>query len=228
MGRKKTKYRIGDKVGSSVLAGNYRTDLIGGRMRGVATFICSYCGNNFDCLVDNVKRGSTTSCGCFAKKVSSEVHTRHGMALSREYNSWKGMRDRCNNKNNKQYDIYGGCGFKVDPRWDSSFEEFLKDMGKAPSPYHTIDRYPNQKGNYELGNCRWATSEQQNNNKSNNRVVEYNGESKTLMQWSKSLNISYQALQQRLNKKWPLEDVFTVPVIRGAANRWRNYKKEKI
>ncbi len=78
------------------------------------------------------------------------------------------MRRRCSNKNNKDYHRYGGRGIVVCEKWEKSFLEFLKDIGKAPSPKHSIDRINND-GNYEPGNCRWATMKEQGNNRSNSR-----------------------------------------------------------
>ncbi len=82
------------------------------------------------------------------------------------YSSWHGLRQRCNNPNDKDYIKYGGRGIKVCDRWDS-FYVFLADMGEKPSPQHSIDRIDND-GNYEPSNCRWATKKEQTHN---SRVV---------------------------------------------------------
>lgn len=82
---------------------------------------------------------------------------------TKTYNSWLGMKQRCNNPKHHKYPAYGGRGIYHDWRW-SDFENFLSDMGERPEG-KTLDRYPDKNGNYFKDNCRWATSIEQNNNR---------------------------------------------------------------
>lgn len=81
------------------------------------------------------------------------------------YNMWCMIKQRCNNPNHTHYDLYGGKGVKVCDRWANSFTAFLEDVGKRPSPKHTIDRHPDKNGHYSPDNFRWATWSEQNSNR---------------------------------------------------------------
>lgn len=120
------------------------------------------CGS--DCVVDagHLRSGHTTSCGCVRRATIGNL--KHGQSKSLEYLIWNGMRQRCSNPKNSHFRYYGGRGIRVCDQWQASFENFIADMGAKPSPKHTIDRINNE-GNYEPGNCRWATYSQQNKNR---------------------------------------------------------------
>lgn len=124
------------------------------------------CGNTKIVSSGHLINNQTISCGCWPKERCSKLNLTHGEALkTKEYNSWMCMKARCANKNNARYKYYGGRGITVCGRWINSFENFLADMGRAPSSKHTLDRYPNKNGNYEPGNVRWATPKEQAQNR---------------------------------------------------------------
>lgn len=126
------------------------------------------CGNLKTIRADHLASGAVVSCGCYWQERRGKANITHGhtrdYGYSPEYGTWQSMRARCGNPHYFQYHYYGGRGISVCDRWQNSFEAFLEDMGPKPTPKHSIDRIdPN--GNYEPGNCRWATSLQQQETK---------------------------------------------------------------
>ena len=116
--------------------------------------------------IADLRSGNTRSCGCLSREISSRVNLKHGHTSggkwSPTFRSWADMRTRCFNPNIKKFKNHGGRGITICDRWDD-FQNFLSDMGERPSGL-TLDRIDND-GNYEPGNCRWATWSQQNKNR---------------------------------------------------------------
>ena len=147
----------------------------------------------WDCVCDcqnpvtiasvNLTSNGTSSCGCLAKEITSSRSRTHGMSKSSEYRIWAGMIQRCININDPSYSDYGGRGITVCERWLNSFENFYEDIGPRPSSDHSIDR-EEVDGNYEKDNCRWATREEQANNKKDTVFHEYKGSQYTIPQLS--------------------------------------------
>ena len=182
------------------------------------------CGNIVEVSATSLKAGHTKSCGCYGKEVSAKqgkASATHGMRHTPEYHAWCGMRSRCYNENDKSFYSYGARGIVVCDRWLESFENFFEDMGSRPD-HHSLDRIDNN-GPYSPENCKWSTRDQQNNNKSNNRMISFKGETLTLSQWAKKIGITLAALSRRLEKGCPLEDALS-PKYLGPSY----YKKLKI
>lgn len=175
------------------------------------------CGGMINLPTGSLINHNTKSCGCLQSEVISEInkviHTTHGLSNSPEYGIWAAMKDRCFNPNNLSYNHYGGRGITVCDRWINSFENFYADMGLRPSDQHSIDRYPDNNGHYEPGNCKWSTDEEQCNNRNNNRLFNYNNETLSLSQIAKKYNLNRQTLFSRIYSGWTIEDAINKPIL---------------
>ena len=184
--------------------------------KGQARWICRcVCGNETQVFGSALRNGHSRSCGCLKDETTVARNTTHGHAthgISPTYHTWSGMIARCTNPKHRDYKRYGKRGITVCERWLNSFADFLADMGEKPEGM-SIDRR-NTDGNYEPDNCQWADKTAQSRNKSNNRIIEFNGESKTLIEWAESLHISQSTLRERLDK-WTLEKALTTPKIKS-------------
>lgn len=178
------------------------------------------CGKEKPVRTDHLTSGRTISCGCKLGRNSELLKNglKHGHCSSRSsrtYSSWTAMHARCRNPKAHSYADYGGRGISVCDRW-KSFENFLADMGGRPLQT-SIDRIdPN--GNYEPGNCRWATVEVQGDNKRNTKAIAAFGETKSITEWSQdSRCVTTRArLTHRLRNGWSPQDAITTPRIIGA------------
>lgn len=197
---------------------NPRTENLAGQKYGALTIIsfagyrhsaywlcrCE-CGKEKAIAACNLKRGHQVSCGCgIQKRVDRPVEKEP------EFKSYMSMLDRCQNPDSSNYADYGGRGITVCERWRQGFWLFIEDMGPRPSPGHTIDRIDNN-GNYDLGNCRWATRKQQSRNRRSNRILELNGVQRTAAEWADVTGISRVTILSRLDQLgWSVEQALTV------------------
>lgn len=131
----------------------------------------------------------------------------HGASRTKIYNIWLKMISRCTKALDPAYDRYGGRGIRVCDRW-MSFENFFADMGDCPAG-KSLDRI-DVNGDYRKENCRWASHKEQNQNRRDNRMITFNGETLVLQEWARRLGITHSTLQERLSK-WTLERALTEP-----------------
>jgi hypothetical protein len=171
--------------------------------KGYAHFACVCdCGRHSRHRSDHLRDGRARSCGCLHVELASARATTHGdtkgRRYSREYACWRSMLDRCSKPSQESYRLYGERGVTVCERWRESFDNFLGDMGRKPTSSHSIDRI-HVEGNYEPSNCRWATPKQQGRNKRTNRIINHNGLSLTLVEWTERTGIKASTISMRLD-----------------------------
>lgn len=203
----RVKNRVGQVFGRLTVLRFSHTD----NRHAVWTCRCS-CGRFIDVPANRLQSGNTRSCGCLSVDASKarnpRIFIKHGHArkgrLTPEYTAWMRMNQRCGNENNPKYPDYGGRGIRVCDRWRDSFAAFLADMGPRPSANHSIDRI-DVNGDYEPKNCRWATLKQQARNKRNTRLVEHEGQAKTLAEWAEVTGINSGTIHDRIARGWTIE-----------------------
>lgn len=192
------------------------------RRRGRVLWVCRcVCGGTRIAGAGDLCGGRTQSCGCLVR----ETIVKHGGSSTPEYKTWHGMRRRCYSPNQTGYELYGGRGIKVCARWRASFQHFLDDMGPRPSPRHSIDRI-DVNGDYEPGNCRWATIiEQANNTRPRNGGVTWQGRTQSVAAWARELELPFEMLWNRLHTlRWPIERALSAP----ADARHRTFRGERL
>lgn len=172
------------------------------------------CGTIRDVDGRTLRSGLSQSCGCFKLEKTIARLTKHGHAAGNQtkaYRCWCALRSRCMNPNQQSTWLkYGGRGITFCKRWES-YENFLADMGEPPTPEHSIDRIDND-GNYEPGNCRWATNQEQARNRRSTHLYDYGGRSKTLGAWAAQYGIPEGVLLHRLQRNWPIETALQQPI----------------
>lgn len=168
----------------------------------------------------NLRSGRSSSCGCRRVEVSSSQtgsnlrHGESGKNASPEYRTWVGMLSRCFVPSAGNYRNYGAKGITVCERW-LVYENFLADMGRKPTAQHSLDRYPDQSGNYEPGNCRWATVGEQARNRTDNALITIDGETRCATDWCASSGLAQSTFHNRVKRGWTGVKLLSPP--RGTA-----------
>jgi hypothetical protein len=177
-------------------------------IKSKAYWVCECtCGNSAVVWGSHLANGHTRSCGCLQKEKAVTSNVTHGqtakvsrVGVTKEYNTWALMKRRCEKPNDISYEQYGGRGIKVCDEWMNSFEAFFADMGKAPSPKHSIDRI-DVDGNYCPENCRWASISEQANNKRCCVFVDAFGVHGTMKQVAIHFKIPYKSFHKLIKYK---------------------------
>lgn len=198
---------VGQRFGKLVVVG--RDTSPSGTKRKRVKWVCQCdCGNTSSVTSDNLKSGTTTSCGC-AKFTAKLIH---GMTGTPTYKAWDGMIQRCTNPNDAKYSDYGGRGISICDRW-RVFSNFLEDMGVKPEGYE-LERMDNNRG-YNPENCKWATRKEQNRNKRNSRLLTLGDETLCVTEWADRVGINYNTIIERLGRGWSVEKALTTPPKQG-------------
>lgn len=167
------------------------------------------CGKERIVCSGNLKSGHTKSCGCLNDEKVGNLNKTHQKCNTRLHSIWTAMKSRCYNPKNNRYKNYGLKGITVCEEWQEFIPFYKWAVTKGYKEGLTIDRIDNSKG-YSPDNCRWATQEEQQNNRSNNHLITYNGETHTLAQWAKIKNIKAVTLAARIKNGWTIERALTV------------------
>ena len=179
------------------------------------TWLCQCdCGNTYVTTTSYLRSNATHSCGCLAKENRKKLKLKHGQHGTRLYHIWDNMKRRCNNPQRPDFFRYGGRGITLCSEWFEFRPFYDWAMANGYSGELQLDRADNNKG-YSPDNCRWVTGKANCRNKKTNRFITYNGETKTLKDWSEILGINYRTLRKRLGKcGWSIEKAFTTPIDR--------------
>lgn len=184
------------------------------RRRWFQVFQCS-CGTILSLCLEGVTSGDTTSCGCYRTEALSARSILHGMRKSPEYTSWALARARCYRPSCPVYPYYGGRGVRICARWQEpkgqGFLNFLEDMGRKPSPKHSLDRI-DVNGDYCPENCRWATQTEQSRNRRTNILLTYNNKTMCSTEWAAEVGLAAECIRYRKEQGWSDEKTLTTPV----------------
>lgn len=182
---------------------------VGTNPRGLAKWKCKCdCGGELVTVGAWVRSG-TKSCGC--------LHVKHGMSRTQVYRIWRGMKSRCLDPLGSGYERYGAQGVKVHPAWVDDFAEFYKHVGPMPSPKHSLDRFPNPKGDYVPGNVRWATATEQARNRTVCKKFFIEGQLLSIPELAEKYGIKRDTIYARIKSGWSIERAVSRPVSKSSA-----------
>lgn len=174
--------------------------------------VCPTCGGKRD------PRG--TQCRKCSSTQRATARATHRMTGSVEYLTWSRMKSRCYDPESQSFGNYGGRGIVVCSEWLHDFMAFYRYVGPRPGRGYSLDRYPNNDGNYEPGNVRWATAKQQLRNTRANTVITFRGKTQCLEAWAEELGMLSITLGARIGRYgMSMEDAASTPVRRRSRKR---------
>lgn len=218
-----------------------------GRRNGRTLWRCACdCGKETIVGYSSLLSGGTRSCGCLEKENLAFIQKNSANRVSASkdfpgslnkhplYGTWSSMLTRCYNQNSISYRNYGGRGIKVCDRWlpdNMGFQHFVDDVGERPSSNHTIDRI-DVNGDYSPDNCRWATVDQQSNNRRDSVIVYYNGNRVPLTHVCTALGLNYSRVSHQIQKGFDINAIvehggidFRRKGFSGNTEKYKNFNR---
>ena len=179
-------------------------------------------GRSHSFVAQRMKKGYSAAEAAFlTREQARQISTvRHGKSRTKIHNIWLSMQQRCNDPNKTNYEFYGARGITVCERW-LTFENFYEDMGDAAKGM-TLERIDNNAG-YSPSNCRWATLKEQCRNRRSNVMIEYNGKTQCLRDWTDEFGLDYGTCRSRYSRGMSLDRVFSKKSLWGV-NRYTKNK----
>lgn len=191
-----------------------------GRNHVTANWQCE-CGKEGNSVLTLIKTGHTNSCGCYREVRIKEANTKHGLSHHSLYQVYEGMKDRCYNPKCDHFKNYGGRGIKVCQLWLNDNKIFFKwAIENGWKKDLELDR-KNNNGDYAPFNCRFITRTLNQRNKRNNRIIEYKGQKKTLVEWCNELGLKYSIILRRIIRGWSTDLAFNTEYNKRLPNEDR-------
>lgn len=168
------------------------------------------CGNITVNRVHDIRRGKSLSCGCLRREITSARASTHKLKKHPLYQVWKGIKQRCCNRNSERFNDYGGRGISLCDEWTNNPQAFIEwSLANGYKQGLQIDRIDNDRG-YSPDNCRFVTAQINCNNTRRNRMITFNGKTMSVTAWAREIGMPPQTLFSRLDRsKWTIEKALT-------------------